>query len=99
MRPDLIYTATQPAGTVVHIENSEGDAILTFAPTKDYQSIAFSSPELVNGETYAVYAGGSSTGTATDGLYQDGMYTPGAQYTSVTLSGVVTTVGNSSRFR
>jgi hypothetical protein len=90
----LIYlTSTQPAGTLVHIQNSAGDDVLTFAPTKEYQSIAFSSPELVNGATYDVYIGGSSTGAVKDGLYRDGTYTPGTPYTTFTISGVATTIG------
>jgi hypothetical protein len=94
----LIYlTATQPAGTLFHIQNSAGEDILTFAPTKEYQSVVFSSPKLVNGETYTIYLGGSSTGSATDGLYQDGTYTPGTQSESFTISSVVTQVGSGGR--
>lgn len=91
----LIYLeSTQPAGTLVHIQNSAGEDILTFAPTKEYQSIAFSSGDLVDGETYTIYTGGGSTGTVTDGLVQGGTYTPGTEYTSFTVSGVITTVGS-----
>jgi hypothetical protein len=93
------YNAVQPAGTIVHIQNSAGESILTFAPTKSYQSIALSSPELASGETYTIYTGGSATGTATNGWYQDGGYTPGAEYTQFTVSAVVTTIGNTGRFR
>jgi hypothetical protein len=90
----LIYlAATQPAGTLIHVQNSAGQDILTFAPTHDYQSVAFSSPQLVNGETYTVFVGGSSTGTATDGLYQGGTYTPGIQLATFTVSSAVTLVG------
>jgi hypothetical protein len=90
----VFLTSTQPAGTLFHIQNSAGKDILTFAPTKSYQSVAFSSPKLVNGETYTIYLGGSSTGTATDGLYQGGTYTPGTQSESFTISSVVTQVGS-----
>lgn len=91
----LIYlTATQPAGTLVHIQNSAGEDILTFAPTREYQSIAFSSAELVYGETYTIYTGGSSTGTVTDSLVQEGTYTPGTAYASFTVSGVLTIIGS-----
>ena len=72
------------------LQNEDGREILTFVPTKSYQSIAFSSPELIKDSTYNVYYGGSSTGTVTDGLYQGGTYTPGTKYTSFTISGVVT---------
>jgi hypothetical protein len=90
----IYFESTQPAGTLVHIQNSAGEEILTFAPSKEYQSLAFSSADLVDGETYTIYVGGSSTGTATDSLVQDGTYTPGVQYTSFTVSGMVTTVGS-----
>ena len=96
----LIYLdAIQPAGALVHIQNSAGEDILTFSPTKVYQSIALSSPELVNGETYEIYIGGISTGTVNDGLYEGGTYTPGAQYSSFTSSSVVTTVGTGGNRR
>lgn len=90
----LVYlTSAQPAGTLFHIQNSTGEDILTFAPAKTYQSVAFSSSKLVTGETYTISLGGSSTGTATDGLYQGGSYNSGTQFESFTISSVVTQVG------
>ena len=92
----LNYTSMLPAGTLIHIQDSAGNAILTFAPTKEYQSLAFSSPALVTGETYTVYSGGSSNGTATDGLVAGG-YTPGTEYTTFTVAGGVTMIGGRVR--
>ncbi len=91
------FTSWQEAGTLVHIQDSKGNTLLTFAPEKEVQSLAFSSPDLVQGETYEVYLGGSATGAASDGLYQDGAYTPGELYTSFTVEGAVTTIGNAGR--
>ena len=88
----LNFNSTLQADTLVHIETSDGEDVLTFAPTNSYQSIAFSSTELENGETYNVYYGGSSTGTVTDGLYEGGTYTSGTKYTDFTISSIVTTV-------
>jgi hypothetical protein len=94
----LVYlTAAQAAGTLVHIQNSAGEDILTFAPTKQYQSISFSSPELVNGTTYTISTGGSSTGTNQEGLYQDGSYSSGTENASFKVSSTVTTVGSGGR--
>lgn len=87
------FDSSLQAGTLVHVENSAGEEIFTFAPAKGIQSIAFSSAELVNGN-YIVYTGGSATGTNTGGLYQDGTYSGGSQLTSFTVSSVVTQVGN-----
>jgi hypothetical protein len=90
----LTFNTTLPAGTLVHIQDGQGQDILTFAPTKQYSSVAFSSPELVQGATYDVYYGGSSTGMLADSLYRDGIYTPGTKYTSFTISSIVTSVGS-----
>jgi hypothetical protein len=87
------FSYAQQAGTLISIQDSAGNAILTFAPTKEYQSIAFSSPDLVNGATYNIYLGGNASGTMVDSLLQDGTYSGGNQYTSLTLSGMVTSVG------
>jgi hypothetical protein len=84
----------QAAGTMVHIETEAGEDVLTFLPTKEYQSVLVSSPELQNGESYVVYTGGSSTGTPVDGLYTDGDYTPGTQFASFTITSIVTGGGD-----
>lgn len=84
------FASVQAAGTMVHIETETGEDILTFVPTKEYQSVLLSSPELENGVTYTVYAGGNSTGTVADGLYSGGTYTAGTQVASLTISSIVT---------
>lgn len=88
-------SSAQSAGTMIHIESQDGEEVLSFVPTKAYQSVVLCSPELANGSTYVVYAGGSSTGTVTDGLYSGGAYTPGTQVASFSISSIVTTVGSS----
>jgi hypothetical protein len=81
---------------MVHIETESGQDVLTFVPTKQYQSVLLSSPELENGLTYVVYSGGSSSGTATDGVYSGGTYGGGTQVTSMTISSMVTGAGSST---
>lgn len=87
------FDAQQAAGTLVHIETEDGTTVLTFTPTKTYQSVVLSSPALANETTYVIYTGGSSTGNATDGLYTDGTYGSGSKIASFTSSGMVTTAG------
>lgn len=84
-------TSSQSAENIFHIENSSGENILTFEPSKTYKSIVFSSSTLSTG-TYKIYLGGSSTGTETDGLYENGTYSPGTLYKSFTISSKTTTV-------
>jgi hypothetical protein len=85
-----ILDSMQTAGTAIHIETTAGENILTFQPTKEYQSVLISSPELENGGSYVVYTSGSSSGTPVDGLYTDGDYTPGTQVASLTITSIVT---------
>lgn len=84
-----------PGGTLVNIRSKSGEDLLTFAPADQFQSIAFSSPELVNGD-YTLYYGGSADGTVADGLYTGGTYTPGTEYATFTVSSVTTMLGRGS---
>ncbi|HPG40101.1 MAG TPA: carbohydrate-binding domain-containing protein [bacterium] len=79
-------------GTMFHIQAGDGSEILSFTPSKKYQSVAFSSDKLVNGGTYDVYYGGTCTGTAVDGLYSGGVYTAGTKLTSFTVSSMITKI-------
>ncbi len=89
------FDQQQTANTIINIQDEAGNNILTYAPAKQFQSIAFSSSSLQTNQTYNIYLGGSSTGTPTNGLYaNDTTYTPGNLVTSLTISGTVTTYGN-----
>lgn len=81
------------AETLIHIQAENGDDVLTFAPAKTFQNVVFSAPELVLGETYTVYYGGTSTGTATNGLYANGGYSGGETFASFTVEQAITYVG------
>ena len=87
------FSSTLEAGTMVHIQSSDGEDILTFVPERQYSSVVISSPELEEGETYTVYYGGSSTGEEENGLYTGGTYTPGTEYTSLSVTDTVTSYG------
>jgi hypothetical protein len=89
---------TSQSSAPIYVANAEkvilnlaaGKDVLTFLPTKEYQSVLISSPELQNGESYVVYTGGNSTSTPVDGLYKDGDYTPGTKVASFTIVSIVT---------
>lgn len=84
------YPQTQAAGTVVHLEDSKGNTVVTFAPKKNYQSVVISSPELKKDTAYTLFSGGTLSASETDGLYTDGVYKDGAKIVSFTISSSVT---------
>lgn len=88
----ITLNSTISAETMIHIQNENGDNVLSLLPAKAYQSVVFSSPLLLNGETYDVYYGGSSTGTVNNGLYDSESYTPGTFFAEFTISSSLTTV-------
>jgi hypothetical protein len=92
------FRSPNQAGTLIHVQTSDGNEVLTFKPTKQYQSIVFSMPILTLGSTYDAYIGGSCTGAVDDGLYSGGSYTPGTKYTSFTISNILTRIGPSGGF-
>jgi hypothetical protein len=82
---NLMFSSTMSGNVLLNIENESGEDLLTFNPTKTYQSLVFTSPNLEDG-TYTVYIGGSSTGTSTYGLYEGGTYSGGTEYGTFTIS-------------
>ena len=87
-----ISVSQQDANSIIHVEDESGNNVLTFAPSKTYQSVVVSSPEIKSNSTYKVYVGGSSTGTQSDGLYSGGTYSKGTEIGSTTVSSSITSI-------
>lgn len=84
-----VSLSSQEADTLVNIQNSSGENIITFAPLKKFESVVISSPELKTGETYTVNVGGSISSSCEDGLYSnEGTYSEGTKIKSFTISKV-----------
>jgi len=88
--------ASQSAGTPIHIQDAAGTNLVTFTPTKSYQSFVFSSANMLSGGDYTIFSGGNTSGEAVDGLTTSGSYEPGSELTSFTVSGVTTILGNTT---
>ncbi|RTQ95780.1 carbohydrate-binding domain-containing protein [Lysinibacillus telephonicus] len=86
----MTYPETQTAGTLLHLEDSEGNTVITFAPDKDYQSVVISSPLLTKDASYTLYSGGTATGSESNGLFSDGDYQGGTSVVDFTVSDTVT---------
>lgn len=80
------------ANTITCLMDEDENVLFTFAPSKSYKSIVFSSEDLSN-KVYKIYTGGSySGGTIVNGLYEDGTYAPGNLRATFTVSSKYTEV-------
>lgn len=79
--------------SVIHIENNNGDEILTFKPSKTIESLVYTSSLLKSGETYNIYIDGTYSNEGTDGIYKNGTYT-GTLYKTATISSKITSIGS-----
>jgi len=82
------------AGTAIHIEEVNGNPILTFIPEKEFQSVVFSAPQLESGVEYTVSVNGKTSSEIVDGLANPADYSAGSQYTSFTVKSILTTIGD-----
>ncbi|MFW2383869.1 MAG: carbohydrate-binding domain-containing protein, partial [Acidimicrobiales bacterium] len=82
----LTTGSTISGTTVVHIATSDGESLVTFEPVNAYSVIVFSSPDLVDGESYDVYLGGTVSGDSPTNLYEDSAYSAGELAGTVTAS-------------
>ncbi len=84
------FSNTQSAGSLCHIQTSDGDALCTIKPEKNYSAFLYCSPDLKQGIEYNLYTGGSVTGSSFSGYYTDETYTAGTKQTSFSLSKTIT---------
>lgn len=85
----VVIIGSRAVDTVIQIVQGTTD-ILTFKVSKAYQSMLFTSPQLVASTFYRVYAGGSlSGGTHFHGLYTGATYSDGRIWAAFTTNTIV----------
>lgn len=53
----MFYSTVQSAQTTITLKDKSGTVVATYTPTKQYSSVAISSPALAVGSTYTLYKG------------------------------------------
>lgn len=53
----MYYNSTQAAGSTITLKDKNGTIVATYMPSKQYNSVAISSPKLSVGSTYTLYSG------------------------------------------
>ncbi|MGW2283864.1 carbohydrate-binding domain-containing protein [Streptomyces phaeochromogenes] len=61
-----------PAGTTLHVVDSDGKVVATYVTSKSIQNVVYSSSAVKSGEEYEIYSGGTKSGTGTGGLAASG---------------------------
>lgn len=52
----VYYSSIQKAGSAVILKDGSGNTVAAHTPSKDYQSVIISAPDIKQGETYLLYA-------------------------------------------
>lgn len=88
----IYFTEAQEAETIISLLNSDGNAIVTYQPSKTFQHLVISSPELEVGETYTLIKGIEANGSEVNGYYEDGSIINGVELGNLALSDSITNV-------
>jgi hypothetical protein len=80
----VLLSANQPAGTVVHLATTSGQQIASYQAPKAFRGVLFSSSQITRGTTYAIYTGGTTSGTALGGGLYSGGTLSGTQVATAT---------------
>lgn len=85
----------QEAGTLITICDSNENAVISYVPSKTFDHIVISSPEIKSGETYTINIGGTFSGDSDHGLCT-GYKGDGEKSDSFTADEMITLVGSQS---
>ncbi len=94
----IYFGETQAAGTLIRVEDSDGNEVLTYSPAKAFSHAVVSSSKLETGKTYRVYVGGNATGDQQDGLFEQCSYSGGTLVGEAQISGAKTVIGTQNSF-
>lgn len=90
-----MFNSLQSANSPLCVKDSSGKVLFITKPQRNYIYLVFSSPELRQGNTYTIHAGGSvSGGTEANGLIIGGTYNGGTELARITITNSPTTTSN-----
>lgn len=80
---------------MLHLQNQNGDAIITYQPDRSYQVITIYTDKIQSVDTIQIYTGGSASVTQ-DGIYDDMTYSNGTLYDEFSVSDTTSIIGSIS---
>ncbi|GGP09120.1 carbohydrate-binding domain-containing protein [Oceanobacillus neutriphilus] len=90
----IYFTEAQEAGTIISLQDSSGNVIATYQPSKAFQHLVISSPELKVGETYTLIQGTEADNSEKNGYYENGSIVNGIELGALTLSDTITNIAD-----
>lgn len=90
----VYYTEVQKANTLASLVDATGKSLVSFAPSKDYQTILISSPSIAKDSTYTLISGGKSSVALKNNYATGGSVTGGSSLTKITVSETVTKISD-----
>ena len=86
------FGTTIKAGTIIALTDEKDNTIICYSSEKDIQNIVISSADVKLGSSYKLYLGGSNTGIAVNGIFEEGTYTKGELKTTIKVASLVTKI-------
>lgn len=90
------FTKIISAGELISIYDNNGEEIITYQASKDYQNLVVSTFDLKLKNSYVIYIGGNSTAEEKNGLYDVGGYSNGNEYATFTINNLITNIGSNN---
>jgi hypothetical protein len=87
-----IVSSTITSSSLFHVQDANGNDLVTFRPIRTQYYFIFSSTDLKNGASYDIYTGGTHSGVNNNGLYSGGSYSGGTLKKNFVVSAKVTNV-------
>lgn len=81
----ITFDQSQAADTLITLQDTEGNTLLSYAPSKDFQHVVISSPDLQSAD-YTLLSGGSNSETSVYGLYQGGSVKDASELGTLSLT-------------
>ncbi|WP_429947806.1 carbohydrate-binding domain-containing protein [Enterococcus sp. DIV1297f] len=84
----ISFDQTQSAETLVTLKDSQGQTILSYAPSKSYQHVVLSSPDLTD-SSYTLVSGGTNDAQAVSGYYAGGTLSDGTELGTLSVTDTI----------
>ena len=88
--------STFDTGTLITLLSSDGSELLSYAPSKSFSHVVISTPDILTGEAYTIFTGGTASAPGAQGELSSGYGGDGTEAGSFTADDTVSYIGTQS---